>query len=89
MDRPQGFPEDVWSDLKISSKAWYLSQIERLGSYDKVLEWMKSRPSGGKSRLNNAQINAIKESLKSNQEVADEYGITASYVSKIRNGHRL
>lgn len=83
-------PQDRWDTLTVYGKAWWQKMIDKLGSYDAVIEWRKEASSGRlTSRLSDEQIEDIRHGSKTNRQLADEYGISPSYASKIRNRRRL
>lgn len=90
MDKPQDIPQEKWDGLSLVAKAQYITLIEKMGSYEAVKQWMTDRANKShKSRLSDKQVNEIRESSLSNAQIATKYNISASYASKIRNGHRL
>lgn len=90
LNKPTGLPQEKWDSMGMSGKAWYIGMIDKLGGYDELREWMSKRSSRRrKSTLSESDIQDIRTAPKSLSQLAEEYDISSSYVSKIRNGHRL
>jgi hypothetical protein len=90
LEKPTGFPLDRWKELTMYQKVFWLNRVEKYGSYELAQEninnWAKNVTR--LKKVSDEDIEAIRQSTESNSTLANRYGVTTSFISKVRNNHR-